>query len=86
MIAKFMQWVRTKQDRMDEASDCKAAIIDTGKLSAVAVARNLDRLGNRSDFAKNFIIEDPESRLATGHGVTVEYDNGNLRTVRYQDD
>ena len=80
MKAKFMQMVRTATDSRDTAGDLASCEIECA--NAVAVARDLDAKGERSKHAKVFPPRKEGSRLAVGHGVTIKYPNGNLRTVR----
>ena len=80
MRATFLQWVRTTNDTRDTASDVASGEIAC--LNAVAVARELDRKGERSEYAKAFPARPKGSRLAVGHGVTIRYASGKLRTVR----
>jgi hypothetical protein len=80
MRVKIIQWVTTPYDTRDTASDITSGDIEC--VNAVAVARDLDKRGEGSEYAKSIPPRKEGRRLAVGHGVTVVYANGNTRRVR----
>jgi hypothetical protein len=80
MRVRIMQWARTKYDTRQTASSQASGEIECK--NAVAVARDLDTRGEQSVYAAYLTLRSPGARLATGHGVTIQYANGKLRTVR----
>lgn len=80
MKVKIMQWVRTAADKSKYTASTAIAC-ETECENAVAMARDLDRLGDLSKFANRFTFGDGE-HLAVGCGVTIVYQSGRRRTVR----
>jgi hypothetical protein len=76
---KAYVWAQSKHHdgNRDTADDVVTVTGRTGKMSAVAVARQLDQGIMPEGFAANKSYV----RLAVGHGVTVVYDSGRKRIV-----
>jgi len=81
---QLLAWVKRASDSRDTASDTAAAIVP--QAGALAVARAVDG-GDcppdvHFDTKPQMAYEDGPPRLAVGHGVTIVYDSGRMRTVR----
>jgi hypothetical protein len=79
---KLICWVKTPSDRRDEASSTALGVYKPTRLnSAIKVARDIDMLGEGSDFSSIFGEMKDGCKIAVGHGVCVVYPNHN-RLVR----
>jgi hypothetical protein len=80
MMVTIYQWVQTKNDRRYEAGGTTSCRIECK--NAAAIARDLNENGERSKFACHFPARLDGECLAIGHGVSVKYGNGSIRTFR----
>ena len=78
---KILCWTRTDSDHRDVAGGVASAVVPQRVAKKLAVA--IDATGNAGagKYLPCFRLKDGR-RLAAGHGVTIQYQSGRIKTYR----
>jgi len=81
---EIMCWTRTDGDHRDVAGGVASAVVPQRVAKKLAVA--IDATGNAGagEYLPRFKLKGGH-RLATGHGVTIKYRSGRMKTYRRYD-